>query len=353
MPFYDFLQNSAAAGVSVASTVALFNPLDTLKVRWQVTGSAVASSSSVAAVSSKIAPTTMLSFAQQILKQEGFWRGLHRPGLVPNAGAMGLASATRMGLYPYFRDGLVALAGAEEKNAGIMFVGGLIPGFIGYVLVSPVYQAKNRMQAEAGLLDPASGLLLSGARAGKPPEYREKTLYCLRCIAAEGNLYRASAAMGFRGAALTAGQMLGYDGCKTYTRRMEPLACWLGLLKEDKKVATPMPDTENGHDSSSGAAPKICSETPLLHLLASLAGALFATLSCMPFDNVMVRYQTKREKYCGSVSDCVRTVAKEEGVRGFYRGGSPLFIRFAIVFGIYMPVYEQIRAEIFSMGYSN
>ncbi|CAD7924225.1 unnamed protein product [Amoebophrya sp. A120] len=292
-------KNGAAAGISVGCTVALFNQIDTLKIRWQV-------------YSGK---DTLAGLLRTVLREEGYWKGLHRSGLICNSCSMGSASAIRMGLYPWFREQAVRLSGAEEKNAAHMFLAGLLPGGIGYFFASPLYQAKNRIQAENGLLCRETGILLTGARKGQPPQYHG-VVHCLRCIIQEKALFRGASAMVGRGAALTAGQMLGYDGLKTYSLR---------------------------HD--------LAAEGPALHVVASLSSAFFAAACCMPFDQVLVRYQTLRDKHSSGISNCVRSLWREEGVRGFYRGWLPLFSRFGIIFCIYMPAYEQLRARVFSIGY--
>lgn len=72
----------------------------------------------------------------------------------------------------------------------------------------------------------------------------------------------------------------------------------------------------------------------------------------MPFDQVLVRYQTNAEKHSGTIFDCAVDVVREEGIRrGLYRGFAPLFARFTIVFCCYLPVYEQLRAKVFEIGY--
>ena len=182
-------------------TVALFNPLDTLKVRWQT------HPQSTVANTAKEGRVTLASFAAEILKQEGWWRGLQRPGMFSNALSMGMASTTRMGLYPLFRDAAVALSppGSENKKAEKqfyhMFLAGLAPGAIGYWLCSPLYQVKTQLQTENGLLDKKTGRFLTGIRAGHKPEYTGM-------VQGLGKLWREGGAAGlFRGSSAMVGRM--------------------------------------------------------------------------------------------------------------------------------------------------
>ena len=120
--YYDVAAGLGAAGFAGGLSVAIMNPLDTLKVRYQVSTE----------------PGGMRSFAGQIVRQEGLWRGLWLPGVNANFWGIGVSSVGRVGCYPYVRDGLLKAVGLE-KNAGVMFVAGLLAGAVGYLVSSPVY----------------------------------------------------------------------------------------------------------------------------------------------------------------------------------------------------------------------
>jgi hypothetical protein len=80
--------------------MAVTNPLDTLRCRWQVTGGSGQS---------------FVGFIKSITRTEGIWKGFWRPGLPPNMVAMGFAIGGRNGFYPTFRDGIGTLSGGTEK----------------------------------------------------------------------------------------------------------------------------------------------------------------------------------------------------------------------------------------------
>ena len=112
---------------------------------------------------------------------------------------------------------------------------------------------------------------------------------------------------------MNAGNTLGYDAWKTYATRY-------GLLEEG----------------------------PVLHLSASIVAAFCScTFSC-PADVVLTRYQSSAtgERLMAVLGSIVRT----EGLRGFYRGWSVLFIRVAPIYILYLPVFEQIRV-LLGLGY--
>ena len=108
--------------------------------------------------------------------------------------------------------------------------------------VNPIFQMKTRLQAQAGLLG-SDGVLLTGSRAGYPPAHRNWFHGVSETFSSEGirGLYKGAVPLLFRGALLTAGQQIGYDGTKTVIK-------------------------------ANGGA-----DGPLLHGLASIVSAAFAT----------------------------------------------------------------------------
>ena len=197
--YYDVAAGLGAAGFAGGLSVAIMNPLDTLKVRYQVSTE----------------PGGMRGFAGQILRREGLWRGLWLPGVGANFGAICVSSVGRVGCYPYVRDGLLNAVGLE-KNAGVMFVAGLLAGAVGYLVSSPVYQVKTLAQAEAGLLE--NGVFATGASVGKAPRYAS-LVQGLGTLKRDGHLWRGAGALVVRGALLSAGMQVGYDGFKTWAKR--------------------------------------------------------------------------------------------------------------------------------------
>jgi len=294
------IQNGLAGGSCACVAVGVFNSLDTLKIRWQVTPQSTYAN--------------IIAFSKDVIKTEGFVRGLWTPGLIANSSSILISSSTRMGLYPVFRDRIV---GDGEKKKIHMFVAGLLPGAIGYFCGTPLYQVKNRLQAEAGKV--VNGELVSGVRAGYAPTYTGTVNCFLSILRNEGvpQLWRGGLPLVFRGAAITSGQFLGYDGTKTEFRK---------------------------HGITEG---------PILHVASAVAAAFCcATFSC-PFDIVMNRWQNAKmmgKQYSG-VSECVMDMVRSEGPMVFYRGWTPFFTRLAPVLTLYMPLYEQVRKHVFGLGY--
>ena len=292
----ELARNTLAGSMAVGTGVGLMNPLDTLRVRWQL-----------------LDPSSIGSFRMfffRILRDEGLWQGLWRHGLTINMMSMALSGGIRMGTYPYFRDLI-----SEEKMAWSMFAAGMLGGCVGFSLSAPIFQIKTRSQAEAGVLCPKTGLLLTGARRGRRPMYdRGLVSGLIRVAKNEGplQLWRGGGVLVFRGSLLSAGQQLGYDGFKTAAKK------------------------QGFRDS------------PVLHLAGAASGAFFAATFAAPPDVVMTRYQTGPQM--GRVYDgplgCFRTMIREEGYTVLLRGWMPLFMRLVPLFSVMLPLYEQCRRAL-------
>ncbi|KAL1511072.1 hypothetical protein AB1Y20_005895 [Prymnesium parvum] len=183
MTVEELPRNIGAAAAAGACQISLFNPLDCLRIRWQVSQPAHAASIS--------------SFALAIIRDEGWWRGLHRPGLLANVAAVSISQGFRMGLYPFVRDALQPRGAARPE---LMLLSGVISGSIAYTLAAPLYLVKVRSQADVQLKRPFEW----------PASVRA--------------LWVGSTPLVLRGALLTAGQMAGYDGVKKLSSRHELLA---------------------------------------------------------------------------------------------------------------------------------
>jgi hypothetical protein len=292
--YYDVAAGLGAAGFAGGLSVAIMNPLDTLKVRYQVATD----------------PGAMRGFAGQIIRQEGLWRGLWLPGVNANFWGIGVSSVGRVGCYPYVRDGLLKAVGATEKHAGVMFVAGLLAGAVGYLVSSPVYQVKTLAQAEAGLLE--DGVFATGASVGKAPRYAS-LVQGLATLKRDGHLWRGAGALVVRGALLSAGMQVGYDGFKTWAKRR-------GVLEDG----------------------------PVLHGLAACAGGVGAGVCATPADVVMTRYQASSTY--GSAFGAAADILRKDGVLAFYRGFTPFVVRLGPVFLISLPLTEQIR-RLAGLGY--
>ena len=271
----DVALNIAAASTAGACQISLFHPLDCLRIRYQLAGRST---------------DGWVAFTWRIVRREGWWNGLHRPGLAPNIMAVASSQGARMGVYPSARDSLMR-GRPEQVRPDLMLLAGLASGSIGYFLSAPLWMIKTRMQGSAQL----QGVAV-------PTQWPVSVLgYWTGCTPLVA-----------RGALLTSGQMAGYDATKRISRRH-------GLLADG----------------------------PTLHVVAATVAGFSAATFSAPADVVQTRLQT------GTSSDvvtCMREVWTAHGPIGFYRGWSVNVLRLVPTFIVGATVYEQVR-KLLGIGY--
>jgi len=119
-----------------------------------------------------------------------------------------------------------------------------------------------------------------------------------------------------RGALLTSGQMLGYDGTKTKAKEL-------------------------------GASDSI-----VLHVAAATVGGFCAATLSAPADTLLTQLQSagQRGKAYGSILECATSMLKDAGPGVFFRGWTANFMRLAPTFACGSVIYEQVRLKL-GLGY--
>lgn len=301
MPPAELLVNLTAGALAGGGQMALFNPLDCLRIRWQLARRGDGGGNGMA---------TSTEFALAIVRREGWWAGLHRPGLLLNMGAISVSQGLRIGLYPTVRERLTARQPAEAAAPLVMFGAGLLCGSIGYFVAAPLILLKVRAHAAAQLR--GSG--------GAPP--------ALVVPSSLAGFWLGSSPMVVRGALLTAGQMAGYDGAKRVGRA------------------------------------RGVSDGPGLHVLAAVVAGLSAATVSAPADMVQTRMQSAAQEVCTArvaltardgLADApplgpapgmlaaVRLIAEEGGASAFFRGWSLSVLRLIPTFIVGSTIFEQVR----------
>lgn len=195
-----------------AAVIALTNPLDCLKQRWQVEPPG--------------GKRSLGAFALSIIRDEGLVRGLWAPGIALNMCACTISVGTRLGMYPMVRDRLQPAASTSRlQRGGVgMFLSGLLGGALGYMAGSPFFYAARVAHAEAGTLAADGLLYTTGARKGKPPTVPGGSGYGLAMLtqlAATGgvlSLWRGADLLVARGALMSATQLATYDLSKGHLK---------------------------------------------------------------------------------------------------------------------------------------
>ena len=303
-------QSVLAAAITISISAATFNPLDCLRVRWQVAGAAQTQGPD--------AKLTLQQFALRIWRQEGLWRGYYQPGLGTNMAACAVSGGLRIGCYPLCRELVGWTFGDHEKGARSMAIGGFVAGAMGFFMAGPLFRIKTLLQAHAGLVN-EKGILSTGVRAGQPPRYRTFWGATHTTIRDAGlfHLFTGTGVLVVRGSLLSAGQQLGYDGCKTYCKKHS-------LLQEG----------------------------PMLHVVGSICAAFLSATAATPADVLMTRYQTASQigAHYKNVTECALGMVRTEGPQVFVRGWCPFFFRLAPLYCMMLPMMEQVRL-LLGIGY--
>lgn len=169
--------------MAAALSSSIYNPLDCLKVRWQVLPTTATTETSLA------------SFGYKIVTTEGLVNGLWKPGLCANAIGMGLSSGIRFACYAPLRNALVG--NDEKKSYEHMVIAGLISGCLGYSLTTPFHLIKTSIQAQ-----------MSSSTHGRPTDFMTRMQQIVR-EQGFASLYRGAIPLSSRGALFTAGQLMG------------------------------------------------------------------------------------------------------------------------------------------------
>jgi hypothetical protein len=289
------VRNVVASCITGATVIAVTNPLDCLKQRWQVSRS----------------PQTFTVFTLEILRIEGLFRGLWQHGLVTNCLACTMSVGCRIGVYPLLRDALSGCSAGAGVAPGAMFVSGLAGGALGYLAAAPFFFASRVAQAEAGLV--VRGVLATGARAGQAPSASGTggvgMLRRLWQRQGLSGLWTGSHLLVARGAVMSSMQLGVYDVSKRFL---------IG----------------RGFEDGTG-----------VHVMSSAAASIAMTTAVAPLDVVLTTYQAGPfvGKSFASPLACARSLVAEGGAAALMRGWLPLWGRFLPTSFLTFVIYEQLR----------
>ncbi|EIN13268.1 mitochondrial dicarboxylate transporter [Punctularia strigosozonata HHB-11173 SS5] len=281
-------------GLAGMTATAIIQPIDMVKVRLQLAGSAADSVATGGAMA--VTRPTPFSIAREIVaagKVLDLYTGLSA-GLLRQA----VYTTARLGFFDTFMNALTARAAAnntsDASKAGIGFgeraLAGLAAGGLAAMVGNPADLALIRMQSD--------GLKPAGERAN----YKGVFDALLRISRNEGitALWAGCTPTIVRAMALNFGQLAFFSEAKT---RLKQLA----ESQASKSTQT---------------------------LAASAIAGFFASFFSLPFDFVKTRLQKQTKRSDGSLPyksmfDCFRKVARDEGLLRFYRGFGTYYVRIA------------------------
>lgn len=278
----------ACGCVAAAVAACPTNPLETLRVRWQVlslakqpTGTATSSRGGVS------------NFAMKIVREQGLLRGLCQPGAGAWTASLGSAFGMRMAMFEPVRAALETHSGMD-RGVSSAAAAGLFTGAFSNALSCPLFNVKTRLQADmqmrkgANLFTELAVLTKEGGIA---------------------SLYRGAGMLFIRGGLIAAGSLAGYTKSKAFF------------------VSQGM------------------SDSPVMHVAASAVAAGSQVVLSSPADVVVNRYQAGPQlgQKFSSAWACAKHLVLKEGPRSLFRGMVPCYARALPTSLIIMPLYEHLR----------
>lgn len=286
-PPYLALRRLTCAGTSAAIAAAVTNPIEIIRVRFQLEPAATR-------------PPSVFTFSRTLVREEGLVRGLMTPGVVAWMASMGVAFSCRMALYEPLREAIEGATGSSTPATA--FAAGLSTGALTNAAACPFFNVKALQQSQAAAVAP-SGSFVSE----------------LAAVSRAGGLaghYRGVSALFVRGGAISAGQLSGYDAAKRVVRATG--------LREGLH-------THVGCSLFAAGCAAVLSLPPDI-VLNRFQGA------------------PKRGVHYESVAHCLSQLVRSEGVLALFRGLGPQYGKLAPIFLITLPIYEQLR-RLAGLGY--
>ena len=275
--------NVLCGGGTTALVVALMNPLDVLRIRFQT----------------RLTKVGALQFAAEQWHQHGV--RLWLPGLGVNAMSVAVSSGLRIGTYPAIRDRLVDVLRVPSKDPATLLMAGLLSGTLGFALATPLFAAKIRAQVNGPAASESAWTSVRKTWARKP--------------------FSGASILVVRGALLSAG---ANAGC----------AC--------SSACTGEADATRADDLAKTNLKPHISEGPLVHALSSVVAAWLACTLSMPADAVMTRFQSSAPGTHTGPWACALSMWRTDKA-ALYRGWGFFFLRVAPTWMMQMPLYEAAR----------
>lgn len=305
-------------GIANTIACAITHPIDTIKVRLQLQSLAppiatTTTAASTVAGSAGVIPTRYLGFRHglvTILKEEGLVNGWYK-GVQASLIREASYSSLRFGLYDVvkeiYEDRVFPNASASIGGTTPLYIkllAGATSGAVGSALASPMDLVKVRMQSDR-----------TGERYGNRFLFACKDIYQHDGIVK--GFYRGVGPTTFRAMALTAAQLPSYDHMKV--------------------VLLQSPSFEEGFT---------------VHMIASMFAGLMAATASSPLDVIKTKVMNECSKTAASPDQFQSTqlirraffqVLHTDGVRGFFKGWLPNWMRLGPHTIVTLMVYEELR----------
>lgn len=289
-------------------------PLDTAKVRLQIQGESIvggAMARSTAAVAghavfsraaTAAAPKGLVGMMASITRTEGV-RALYS-GLAPGLQRQMCFASVRIGLYDVVKQGYSNMLNVDpnNKNIGLRILAGITTGGAAVLVAQPTDVVKVRMQAQ-------------GNKAG--PKRYTSSMMAYRKIALEDGargLWRGTVPNMSRNAIVNCTELVSYD-----------------LIKEAL------------------LSRRLLSDNIPCHFVSAVGAGFFTTVFASPVDVLKTRFMNSSDGAYKGVLDCAASMYREGGVKTFYKGAVPSFLRFGPWNVVMFISYEQLKKQLGSI----
>ncbi|KZT03922.1 mitochondrial carrier [Laetiporus sulphureus 93-53] len=292
-----FATQLTAGGLAGAMEALCCQPLDTIKVRMQLSRSGKGGTK----------PRGFIATGAMIVRREtplALYKGLGAvlSGIVPKM-------AIRFASFETYK-GWLADKETGKTNLGGIFLSGLGAGTTEAVMVvTPMEVVKIRLQAQQhSLADPLEA-----------PKYRNAGHAVYKIVREEGfaTLYRGVSLTALRQATNQGANFTAYQELKKFAHRMQP-------------ELVDLPSYQ--------------------HMLIGLISGAMGPFSNAPIDTIKTRLQKATAQPGQSAFQRITAIAsemwREEGFRSFYKGITPRVLRVAPGQAIVFAVYERVRRVI-------
>lgn len=292
---------SAGLAACIADMVSF--PLDTAKVRLQIQGEGIVSTTGSRVMLKATTPMYhgLVGTLCTISRHEGA-RALYN-GLIPGLQRQMCFASIRIGLYDSFKQFYVSqfnVEGSSVGQFGIRMLAGCTTGALAVICAQPTDVVKVRMQA------------------GGSARY-SGVLQAYSTIAAkEGikGLWKGASPNVARNCIVNCCELVTYDTIKEYL-----LAT--GLL----------------------------SDTVPCHFIAGTGSGFVTTIIASPVDVVKTRFMNSSPGTYTGVLNAATVMYKKEGARAFYKGFVPSFLRLSIWNIVMFVSYEQLKRNITTISH--
>lgn len=263
-PYYVGFVDLLAGSLGGAATVAVGQPLDTVKVKMQTFPQTYPNS---------------IKCLTMTLKTDGLFRGLYA-GTTPSLAANVAENAVLFCAYGYCKQAVSMFTGRQGKEMTVLdkATSGFFAAFFSSFALCPTELIKCKLQA-----------------------LRETNSKPISATALTKSIIKREGVFGL------------YNGLtSTIAREMPGYFAFFGGIESTKKLLvkyTPLKDEHN----------------PLVPLISGGVGGMCLWLAIFPFDLIKSRIQIDNSKL--SLTQMLAKIVKEEGIRTLYRGLTPTLIR--------------------------